>query len=131
MREIKFRGKRVDNGEWHYGFYREFTMLSCWKREAYRNGVNYYIDAKGSNESYLVIPETVGQHTGLKDKNGKEIYENDILSDGVINYVVAFYAGAWCLKLGIEDGTWYSLYPVACQREVVGNIYENKDLLEG
>lgn len=77
MQQVKFRGKRVDNGEWCYGFYREFTMLDCWKHRAYRDGVNYYIDVKGTNESCLVIPETVSQY--IQTINGYEIYVGDIV----------------------------------------------------
>ena len=64
MREIKFRGKRIDNGEWIYGYY-----FKSWEKAYILWGTTNDIPNK-----IEVIPETVGQFTGLKDKNGVEIY---------------------------------------------------------
>jgi hypothetical protein len=119
-REIKFRGKRIDNGEWVYGYYYSFTaagkLIAC-------------IMGIGKDTStYMVDPETVGQYTGLKDRNGKEIYEGDITKDkrGLVECVVF---GDWAFRVKGEKGIYYKHNLYEC--EVIGNIYDNPDLLEG
>lgn len=121
-REILFRGERTDNGEWIEGTY--------WQSN------ESIIDKQGY--SIKITPETVGQYTGLTDKDGKKIFEGDIVkiedddgntnfSDGGIGDVV-FYRGIWYVSGEVHNGL-YDLernYYVS----VIGNIHDNPELLE-
>lgn len=122
-REIKFRGIRRDNGEWIYG---DLNHLL--------DGV-YISNDHGCNMAQ-VDPDTVGMNTGLKDKNGKEIYNGDILaSDGKpFGHVVDGVRG-YCFDvvyfLDIYEVSW-PLYGVVVNDhhgdvEIVGNIHDNKN----
>ena len=118
MRELKFRGKRLDNGEWAYGY-----LVSL--------------------DAVEVDPQTVGEYTGLKDKNGKEIYEGDIFPctyvlDGHKDHVYAVaydlevagfrleHYGAICPQTHVVQ----SIRDVSRFNACLGNIYENPELLE-
>lgn len=145
-REIKFRGKRIDNGEWVIGFYfcitifKDYPMNTIPERDAHFI-IPYGIDMskkKTLGEIQVeVIPETVGQFTGLYDKNGKEIYEGDVIRHddyGVLD-VYNLFGSYWASDGDDDSGSDFDLllsdymnnelYNV----EVVGNIH--KDLLEG
>ena len=123
-REIKFRGKRLDNGEWVYGFLAD---------EDYINDINS-IDLS----SIEVDPATVSQYTGLKDCNGKEIYEGDIVKDKLGSIDVLTYdslAFNLCVAYSSSpNGTCANFFgknnPLD-GLEVVSNIHDNPELLEG
>lgn len=133
MREIKFRGKPMEG---FMGVRIPFVYGGYVKRDEKK----VYIVQYDSEISYIdftkVDPKTVGQYTNLKDENGKEIYEGDILkvkSDGeTINLYVKYDTdmGEYLL---VNEKEWEdSLYGCMCfnEVEVVGNIHENKDLLK-
>jgi len=125
MREIKFRGKRIDNGKWIYG-----SLII--EEDPIANAFKYFIKPFNFLRGKLVAPETVGQCTGRKDKNKKEIYESDIVrySDRYTAVVVWKDTG-----FGLEfieqvenPRTWYYL-PKGNVLEILGNIYEHPELI--
>lgn len=136
MREILFRGKRIDNGEWVIGSFLE----NC--------GCQTIIPA-ASIVGLHVDPETVGQYTGMTDKNGKKIFEGDMIKpfdDEVDKMVVEFHHGQFLLCLYGERGYmaeygWEEEGNYGCFEaeplssygdniEIIGNIHDNPELLE-
>lgn len=131
MREILFRGKRTDNGNWVYGYivikpYGSFIE----KVEQIEARDNLW------HEYYPVIPETVGQYTGLKDKNGKKIFEGDIIGTdrfGVGHQIDGYVVynennGQYELVFDLDDnGKMY----VMLERNVIveGNIHDNPEIM--
>ena len=135
MREILFRGKRKDNGEWVEGYY----IKAKWYLDEKEMHIIFPLDVAifphaEVSEYEEIIPETVGQYTGLTDKNGKKIFEGDILS--YIEEIETRSKGKETLKGIYEvkfDYCGFSpLDCLACNHlEIIGNIHDNPELLGG
>lgn len=121
-REILFRGKRMDNGEWSYGFILHAQNDDSW---CITNEVEYLHDVDGN---------TVGQYTGLTDKNGVKIFEGDIISYSGSKEVVRFNTSLNipCFTTGIGGGSSTRLHPYKISKKhvVIGNIHDDPELLE-
>ena len=135
MREILFRGKRKDNGEWVEGYYARkgvdkdtFKHFIC-VMTFNVNGNTY------SSMFYLtdieVIPETVGQYTGMTDKNGKKVFEGDIVKvenvfvRGI--FAVEYSGMGACFIVSCGESRYFL---GGCNSEVIGNIHDNPELLK-
>lgn len=131
MREILFRGKRLKDGAWIEGFYCEFANNMSGEQEHFIQTVK----SDGRIDTlYRVDPSTVGQYTGLTDKNGERIFEGDIvrvfLRDGVEVGPIMWSDIDARYKFASPDGTTYSV-DCTCVFEKIGNIHDNPELLEG
>ena len=126
MREILFRGKARDNGEWVYG-----DLIHEYRGRAkgiYQNGPEIV---------YPLFPETEGQYTGLTDRNGTKIFEGDIIKFGKSLGAVNYDEGCFCVKR-VEHYSKRLANPAIDivmnnypnETEVIGNIHDNPELLE-
>ena len=139
MREILFKGKRIDNGEWIEGSLIDLDIDSgyCYIVPPYRQASTLPIDFLITDRMKLVNPETLCQFTGRCDKNGKKIWENDVVwlvYDGEEHiYQIIWDNSELDFKAtnGEENYGSNFEYLLCCDEiEVIGNIFDNPELLQ-
>ena len=145
MREILFRGKRVDNGEWVEG--QTIVVIHQDDNDLIfmpQHGEDVKADPMVGNDRaltsiygnyYQIFPQTVGQYTGLTDKNGRKIFEGDVLKGKFSNYVIRFDEEERAFVYGSsrKGGYIHSLakYLIGDYKNlrVIGNIHDNPELI--
>ena len=132
MREILFRGKRLYDGEWVYGFY-----VHCADRWGRGKDLIQSLDIESGKFGFLyeVDPETVGQFTGATDENGKKIFEGDIVrvNRSEVPSIVEYSECNCGFHADSRSDDYFSISVLnrdLVDLEVIGNIYDNPELLE-
>ena len=145
MRNIKFRGKIKDKkrakelglkvGDWVYGYFFHDEGLTFYNGKTKRFDKYYIINTPYIEEYIEIIPETLGQYTGLNDKNGKEIYEGDIVKvftnkEWRIGKIIYEHSECTIDVTNNKDLEYGRTSIIENLTEVIGNIYDNPELLE-
>ena len=131
MREILFRGKSADNGEWLYGmpFKTHIGIFIVYEENPHYCGQYGYMEIDGLGK---VDPDTISQYTGLKDKSGKKIFEGDIAQIGHSNKLayLVFEEYQWIFKMPNLPSWRHRLENNSAKYKIVGNIWDNPELLK-
>ena len=137
-REILFRGKRVDNGEWIDGWF-----LPGNERQSLHPCIFVYLPETQSFECFDIDIDTLGEYTGLTDKNGTRLFEGDIVkitgfhttAIAAVKYGSTKESTSWGWYFDDNDGHAYFLMSKACCEDyngiIIGNIHDNPELLKG
>lgn len=135
-REILFKAKRIDNGEWVEGYY----AIAIDKRGIRQHNILVADHSYGYFKWYVIDVNTLCQYTGLLDKNGNKIWENDIcdrkeIYPEIVKYHEGDYVLDYSYAFGKEEGNCCcNLGFYCCERKcvkVIGNIFDNPELLGG
>lgn len=141
MREILFRAKRIDNGEWVEGYYCKWKQIRRNLGSVKEKVVDCIITwmSDGGMSRYEIDSETLCQYTGMTDKNGKRIWENDIVSawsEGkhAIGKVKRRIDGLYIIYPAYQKTEFWGLCPDGngkTEVEVIENIFDNPELMKG
>lgn len=129
MRQILFKAKRLDNGEWVEGGYvnkTDYYGIECDEHYIIDGTVT---DMEGYGEHYLVDKDTICQYTGLPDKNGNKIWENDVLKGGLVVTWEKEFASFCLSRKGWAFRHFFGEAVNGCDCEAIGNIFDNPELI--
>lgn len=151
MREIKFRGKRIDNGEWVYGYFIPDMLEKTHRKWTDWGFIKVFDYDNAKTNTIRVERRTIGQFTGFTDDNDREVFEGDIVKINNHNYKIVYETGSFMLVKCNEETDMYeqflncwndNVYPLSQYHwedgyeadllnncEVIGNIYDNPELL--
>ncbi|WP_312286705.1 YopX family protein [Terrisporobacter sp.] len=128
---VEFRGKKIDNDKWVYGYYNWCNLsgehIIAINNDYDEDRVYYSFEKEAIFEK--VVPKTVGQYTTLKDKNGIKIYVGDILKGKGRMGVVKFKYGMFVIDYGEEHIGDVPIYCLSDYYEKIGNIHDNPELI--
>lgn len=141
MREILYRGKRLQGGAWVEGYFFKSDINERERKSGkatliFTPDCDTFIMIPEAHNSVMVHADTVGQYTGLNDKNGKKIFEGDVMEFDAygLHYkgVVSFIGGNFCIMCIRQTASPFLDYSIERYDALcVGNIHDNPELLEG